>query len=579
MKTLPWLIYGVLFMAGLVYAVLASTERAYDRITLPQIFYLFYAFLCVVISTFARDILITATITTVPVALFLWLTLRAEPEHSVSLQAEAQKDLDAFRKAVADRPNDVIALEAVGDLYAKIGEHELARAWYQKLVAVYAANPAYQRLQISLEEKMHHIDVNPIAGTDPLMPYYLRACPRCDSVAFRSQFACQVCRGPFYAAERLWRAAVFNRFVERHEFVRMTAAGLIFLPFLFLCGTAAYLVLWAFWSLGFRTNAGQERAFQGERPGDWTRFLIRCGMIAALLAGFLAHSQGFKPGRPSRPSEPVARSGPASIRPSMPPQVKQALTEALARGDYDQVYPKGTPMRMALEEMAYANASPTLEKAMAEGQAAGLLDKPYSGGVTLRRVLEELNAGRSSPTLEKAVAEAEARGDLDKPFAGGVTFKQILNESRQGYAGPSIDKALAAAEANGDLDRIKVRGKTLREYRDEARELSRQADEKARRSEAAQSEALGVNVSPDDPRAVVAEMIPLLGRPEAEAQLHAVQTLCDIRIAANAEDAIPHLEPLARSTNPDVAEFAELALQRIRYCRSSALCMQKWRKK
>ncbi|MBI5884157.1 MAG: hypothetical protein HZB91_13765 [Elusimicrobia bacterium] len=585
MSTLPWLAYAAAFLVGLVYAILASMEQVYERITLPQVFYLIYLLLCATIVGHARDLTATLAFLAIPAALFCWLTLRGEPEHSVTLQGEAQKELDEFRKTLAEKPKDVIALEGIGDLYAKVGEHLYARKWYQKLVEVYAANPAYYRLKISLEEKMSNLEINPIAGTDPRMPYFLRACPKCDSMAFRAQYACHVCAEPFYSNRLMWRAATFNRFFEKNELVRVTQASVVFLPFLFYCGSAAYFVLLGIWSLAFRTNAGMKLAVQGEQPGDFPRFLFRAGMVSCLLIAFMVPESRILPGKGTKSGKPgkapVAKEGPGNIRASMSPQVKEALTSALAKGDFDKAYPKGTAMRYAIEEMAANNASPTLEKAMAEAQAEGALDIPYLKGATLRQVLEEISEGRSSPTLEKAVALAEKRGDLDKPFAGGVTLKQILNEARQGYAGPSIDKALAAAEANGDLDKIKVMGKSLRQYRDEALALSAQADEKARQSEAAQSEALGVDVSPHDPRAIAAEMAGILRNPKALAddRVQAVQTLSDIRIAANAEDAIPALEAAQNDPDQDVQGFAKIALQRIRFCQNSTLCQSKWRQK
>lgn len=584
MNTLPWIIYAIILLVGLVYAVLASMEQVYERITLPQVFYLIYLLVCAIICGHARDLTATAVFLTIPLGMFAWLTMRGEPEYSVTLQGEAQGELIALRKVIAERPNDVIALEGIGDLYAKVGDSDMAAKWYLRLVNLYAANPVYARLKIMLEEKIQNIEINPLTGTDPRMPYFLRSCPKCESMAFRNQFSCNICGAPFYATVWAWRATIFNRFFEKNEFVRITVAGLLFLPFLFLGGPAPYFVLLGIWSLGLRTTAGQQKAVQGERPGEMLTFLVRAGMLSGLVIAFGVYSLNSGPALPqsggsSKPGKSsVAKGGPGNIRSSMSAEVKEALTKALAKGDFDKAYPKGSAMRTAIEEMAHNNSSPTIEKAVAEGQAAGLLDVPHANGVTLRKVLEEIGQGRSSPTLEKTVAEAEAKGDLDKPFAGGVTFKQILEESRQGYAGPSIDKALAAAEANGDLDKIKVMGKSLRQYRDEALALSAKADEAARRSEAAQSEALGENVAPSDPRAIAADMARILSDPRASAddRLQAVQALSDLRIAANADAAVPALEAAAHDQNQDVRDFARVALQRFRFCRHSTLCQSKW---
>ncbi|MBI5625485.1 MAG: hypothetical protein HY924_17030 [Elusimicrobia bacterium] len=560
MSLLPWLAYGAALLAGLVYAILASFERVYERITLPQLCYLAYVLLCSLVATRTGSLAAGLPFLAVPLGIFAWLTLRSEPEQSVSLQARAQQDLDLFRKVLAEKPGDVIALEGIADLYAKVGEPEPAKRWYAKLEQVYAANPAYERLRISLEEKVSNLELNPGAGTDPLLPFYLRACPKCDSMAFRSQFACQVCKEPFYAGKWRWRAAVVNRFLERHSLVPVTAASLLFLPFLHWFGNTAYFILLGVWSLGLRTHSGQKRVVQGELPGELPRFLLRTGMVACALAGIMSLSHGSRTARafqrrgtaPQASPASTQPGNPGSIRPSMRPEVKVALTGALDRGEFDASYPPGTAMRAVIEEIAVHNASQTLEKAVAEARASGTLDAPYPSGLTLRQALFELSQGRSSPAVEKAAAEAAASGDLDKPFAGGLTFRQVLAEASQGYPGPAIEKALT---------------------------LSRQADEAAARSEAAQAEALGTSPPSDDPKAVVSAVLPLLSRPERDAQLEAVQTLSDIRFAANAEEALPLLEPLTRSQDQDVADFAKLALERIRYCQGSTLCQAKWRKR
>lgn len=71
----------------------------------------------------------------------------------------------------------------------------------------------------------------------------------------------------------------------------------------------------------------------------------------------------------------------------------------------------------------------------------------------------------------------------------------------------------------------------------------------------------------DDPAVVVPMMIGYLASPSAEQRAQAAMTLCDNRFAKweRAGEAVPGLEEVVSSKDPEGAEFAALALKRIRF--------------
>ena len=278
-----------------------------------------------------------------------------------------------------------------------------------------------------------------------------------------------------------------------------------------------------------------------DTAADWPKFLGRVGMIGALMAGLTIY--GLKD-RLAKPETPPSRS-------------KRALT------------------------VQASASSEAITKAVVQAGERGDLDKVMAGDKTARQILEEVRRGQPSPELEKTLADAERRGELDKPYSDGVTFKQILNEAKTGSAGAAIGTALQGAQARGDLDSVKVQGKSLNEYTRQAQELSRQADEQGRRHDEDMARENGADPANEDVHAEVQRMIELLGVArdrDQDARLYAAQQLSGLRLAANAQSAVPSLEKALEDSDPAVRDAAQMALGRIRMCERNTLCQAKWRK-
>lgn len=251
--TLVWISYAVLFLAALIYYILSAYERTYARITLPQLLYVVYMVGCsyLVVST-SRDIAISLIYLACPAGLVAWFTFTEEYSLKIiSVKDELQRKLDVHRAALKAKPDDIILLETTGDIYRQLGEAALARKYYGRLIAIYDAKPQCDRLKHAVQEKSNDVEINPDAVDDLRIPEAIRACPQCESVVLRLEYACPRCDCPIFPGRGLWRAVRFNRFFEKFNLTRITACGLLLLPFLFACGWTAYGLLWGVWTLVF----------------------------------------------------------------------------------------------------------------------------------------------------------------------------------------------------------------------------------------------------------------------------------------------------------------------------------------
>lgn len=107
-------------------------------------------------------------------------------------------------------------------------------------------------------------------------------------------------------------------------------------------------------------------------------------------------------------------------------------------------------------------------------------------------------------------------------------------------------------------------GKSIAGMIERARELSAKANAKSRRIDMDLEER---GPQDEDPAVVVPKMIGYLNGPSKEERALAAMTMCDNTFAKweGAGEAVPGLEAVVASKDPEGAEFAELALKRIRF--------------
>lgn len=252
MVTVVWLCYAAAFIIGLFLYVASSVEKTFERITLPQLFYVLYLMAIALFCVRAlRDPWLAMVFMAPPAALAAWLTFIDPPSVHQSLREDCQKELESCRAALQADKDDILALEAAGDLYRKIGEASLARRYYERLTGIYSSKKEMARLKGLIQDKLNEIGINPQCAQDPKFPAIVRACPACESVTLRFSYACPCCRRPLFPSLAAWRAVMINRFFDAHNLTHITAAGVAFLPFLFVCGSLAYTALWAVWTLAF----------------------------------------------------------------------------------------------------------------------------------------------------------------------------------------------------------------------------------------------------------------------------------------------------------------------------------------
>lgn len=134
-----------------------------------------------------------------------------------------------------------------------------------------------------------------------------------------------------------------------------------------------------------------------------------------------------------------------------------------------------------------------------------------------------------------------------------------------GAAGPAVQGYIEAARKRGDLDKpVAANGMSYAEILSRAQAISNEVNAKARDQG---TDPQDRRPGDDDPAVVVPMMISYLMSSSAEQRAYAAMTLCDNRFAKweRAGEAIPALEEVASSREPEGAEFAELAIKRIRF--------------
>jgi hypothetical protein len=199
-------------------------------------------------------------------------------------------------------------------------------------------------------------------------------------------------------------------------------------------------------------------------------------------------------------------------------------------------------------------------------------------------------SGRAEPATltgdaARAAEDAKALGDfleglgipslnMDMPAVAGErpppldesTKAALMEEAAAGIAGPATQRLIDAAEKDGTLDLPLYGGRSMRQIRDHAKAIGARVDASGENGRREQAQAHGVSVYGDDPRVVVPMMLGFLEKKDDEDRAVAAQVLCDVRFARypGALAAKPALEAMVRDGKPG-AEFAQLALKRIRY--------------
>jgi hypothetical protein len=307
---LVWFLYAALMGAGLLYYVAAAAERAYERMSLPQLFYVAYVLAAALIAGMGfHNLALAVLLYAVPAAIFAWVTLAPEPVGDALAAKQSRADLEAIRRALKEKPDDIIALDNLVELYRRLGLAEPALAHGARLLALYDRRPDFTKLRMQLSLKLDSLRVNgPGCADDPRWPAILRACPGCEAIVLRAKRACPTCGAAFYPSAFDCWAAQANQWLEAANMTRTIVFALLFVPLLYSCGAIAYGILLGVWTLAFTTTRDNRARAEDAPAKEFRRLAWRLAVVGATLLTFRGYS------RPDLAA--AARSAPAARAPS-----------------------------------------------------------------------------------------------------------------------------------------------------------------------------------------------------------------------------------------------------------------------
>lgn len=245
--TVVWVVLLVICAAGLVFVAANALESGYSRASLPQILYFLYLMGAVLLMAVGQQgRLAGALFAAVAVVVSIWMW-GAPPAGSGERRRAVAQELARFKDMARKEARNPLAWETVGDIYAGLGEAQHALRAYDEAGRLYAAAKVVRK---ELFDKMKNLRSPATApGADP----QLRACHVCGGVAGRLDFRCSACGCDLFPSRALHLAARFNSIFKGSKLDRITAAGVAFLPFLFLLGPTAYGAVWGIWTFGLAT--------------------------------------------------------------------------------------------------------------------------------------------------------------------------------------------------------------------------------------------------------------------------------------------------------------------------------------
>lgn len=240
-----WLL-AVLTGCGLF--VLRGAGSGLSYVSLPRLLYFMWLLVCVLVLAAMRAPYAAAAGLTLAAIVGVWAFLGDEPG-ALRRRAELSERLEGCRRALEENERNPASLELIGDVYSTLEEAGLALRYWER---AYAVLP-----QTKLREK--------IAGLRRSTPSFhcwgaacareVRACPECEAVGSRLDFACR-CGAGHFPDRASWLAVRFNRLCDETGAGRAIESGLFLLPFLYLCAPWAYALAWLIWIGARRPGPG-----------------------------------------------------------------------------------------------------------------------------------------------------------------------------------------------------------------------------------------------------------------------------------------------------------------------------------
>lgn len=412
MTAFSWLVYALVFVSGVVYLGMSATERAFERATVPQMLYLMYLMTLSVFAGMAmRDAALALLFAAIPAAVAAWFAFSSGGSADFADAAAWEARRREIAAALEADPSDVLALDARADLLAQIGEADAALTAYGALVAAYESRTGYGRLLSAARGRMEQLRLGGSScARDQRLPRLLRACPGCGAVIARRGPACPSCGRAQHGGPLAWRLALVEHGLAGLGLKSVSFLGVLFLPFLFLCGPIAYGLVWAVWALGLSSRREAPPPF-GSDPGRALRELLAQGAaVAVLLAGYAGYAAP-----PARASSPRTAA------------VERAPAEAESRGELGPVAAE-TLARYRGEALSISARADALAARSRRAQAAAGASPDDAFAAAAPALIERLSSSSEQERLEAAQLLCDVRVAANAPQAEAPLERLALSD-------------------------------------------------------------------------------------------------------------------------------------------------------
>lgn len=237
---LSWSAWALAVVVGFCLFIARSAETGLAYVNLPRLLYFFWMLVCVLLLSVLRAPEAAAAALGLAAAVGVWAMLGDEPVPG-GRAAEVLERVDGCRRALKEDGRNPASLELLGDVYSTLEDKPLALKYWGLAYEIWPQAKLLEKIEcVKRPDPVFHVWGSPCARE-------LRACPSCERVGPRLEFACARCGECFFPGRAIWAAARFNRTYESTGAGAAVETGLALLPFLYFCAPWAYALAWLVW--------------------------------------------------------------------------------------------------------------------------------------------------------------------------------------------------------------------------------------------------------------------------------------------------------------------------------------------
>lgn len=232
-----WLISVVI---GAAMFMMRSAETGLAYVNLPRFLYFMWIMVCVLLLAHMRAPIPAAMALGIALMVGVMAMIGDEPVAGTRA-AELTERVAGCQRALKEDKNNPASLEILGDVYSTLEDKTLALKYWGLAYEIWSQAKLLEKIECVKRPEPVFV----IWGTPCVRE--LKACPRCERIGARLDFACPRCGEIFFPSRAVWLMVRFNRIYETTGAGEALETGLVFLPFLFFCEPWAYIVTWLVW--------------------------------------------------------------------------------------------------------------------------------------------------------------------------------------------------------------------------------------------------------------------------------------------------------------------------------------------